>query len=67
MICVVNLLRKEETFFHAYTEICNPFNFFSMFWVNYKLWEPKWINKLLTILDNIIKDQVQENKEFYSH
>jgi len=68
VICKVNLFWKEETFLHTYTEIGDPFHFFSLLTItNGKLWYPNAIDKLLRILYDVVEDEVQENEKLHSH
>jgi hypothetical protein len=68
VVCKVDLFRKEKTFLHTYTKICNPVHFFSLLAVtDSKLWYPDAIDEFLSVLYDIIEDEVQKNEELHSH
>lgn len=68
VICEIYLFRKEETLFHADAEISDSFNFFSLVTIaDSELGYPNTIEILLTILYNIIEDNIKKNKELHSH
>jgi hypothetical protein len=67
MIAEVYFLRKEETLFHTDTKVSNSFDLFAWIWIDFKLWYPKRVHKLLSVFNDIIKYKVQENEKLNPH
>ena len=68
MVGEVYLLADEETFFHTYAEIGYSFNLFAFLSVaDCELRYPDAVHIFLIVLDDVVENNVQENKQLHSH
>ncbi len=64
----INFLRKEKTLLHTNTKISNTLHLLSLLIVTYsKLRHPDTVDKPLTVLHNIVENQVQKHKKLHPH
>lgn len=67
MVAEENLFGKEKTFFHGDAEVGDPFDFLARVSRDDKLREPERVNVSFSVFDNIIEDQVEEDKQLNPH
>ena len=68
MISEVNFFTDEKAFLHADAEIGDSFDLFSFGSIaDCELRYPDAIDIFLLIFDNVVEDNIEEDKEFHSH
>lgn len=68
MIAKIYLFRDKEAFFHADAEISYPLHLFPLRTIaDGKLWNPNAVDKSLLVFNDVVEDEIQENKQLHSH